>query len=125
MKKHALLLVFLFNISYLLATSITIFNDSAYELHAEISDASGTIKGKIQIAKTHTTVWQDHDYNATSSLSPYSVTFLCPNNQIYGVYGNVSPGALVSATHSQGPKYCPKKKKQQGKNTASQPSPDQ
>lgn len=118
MKKYALLLVFLFNISYLLATSFTIFNDSAYTLHVQIFDASGTMKGKMQIAKRHMSVWHDHDYNATWSLSPYSVTFICPNNQVYGVYSNVSPGSLISASESSGPKYCAKDKTQKGRDAS-------
>ena len=124
MKKQALFLIFLFNISYVLASSISIFNDSPYTLHAEISDATGTVKGKVQIARSQHTTWTDHDYNAKWSLSPYTVTFLCKNNKIYGVYGNVSPGSLVSASQSSGPKYCEKERKKKEQHQTSNLVPE-
>lgn len=124
MKKLSLFLMFLCISSYLAGTTIRIFNDSPYVLHAKISDANGTVKGIVQLAKRATVNWHDQDYNATWSLSPYSVTFVCPTGKVYGVYGNISPGALVSATQSVGPQYCEKEKKKNKQQQTPELSPE-
>jgi len=118
MKK--LFILFLFPIISLLADSITLFNDSAFELTAIVQSATGSILAQKTFHPGEQGVWDsdqistqlDVEYNTSGSYTPYTVIWRCSYQGYYSVCSNVSPGAMVTAHSCPGSKYCqPKPKK--------------
>jgi len=94
----------------LFAVSITIINDSPYELKAEIYDESKTFIGSATIAPNgHTYSWQDSYHDASDwSNGPFTIQFFCPNGDEYGKITHVSDGVTVSARGAIGARRCSK-----------------
>ena len=104
----------------LFAGSVTLLNDSPFKLKATILSASGENLGEATINPQHQVTWQDsYSGGQTFSETPYTVIWYCTNDKEYGIWTNVSTGALVSANGSEGPRICPTPKNQ-NKGTFSQ-----
>ncbi len=112
MKKILLALLSISSLTF--GGSIIMFNDSPFKLKAEVIAANGTSQGSVELPPQHQLIWEDKgDYQATISKTPYTVIFICPSGKVYGIYDNVSPGALVTPQSATGDRYCePQKKKQ-------------
>ncbi|NGX56545.1 MAG: hypothetical protein K1060chlam5_00788 [Candidatus Anoxychlamydiales bacterium] len=122
MKKYFFLiyLVYLSNIS---ADSVTLFNDSPFDIVAIVQSANGKVLGQENLHPGEQSVWStdydvtnlDIDYTSSGSYTPYTVIWRCSYEGFYSVCTNVASGASVTANSCQGPKYCkPKPKKKKG-----------
>lgn len=109
----------------LFASSVVIYNDSPFPLHAEIVSADGVSRGKVQVAPQQQITWRDTTgYQAVWSQTPYTVIFTCASGKVYGVYSGVSAGALATPQSSTGDRYCePKKKGEQDRQQGQQQAP--
>lgn len=126
MKKIVLLfsIFFIFNI---FADSVTLFNDSPFNIIAIVQSANGKVLGQLNLKPNEQSVWStdydvtqlDIDYEGSASYTPYTVIWRCSYEGFYSVCTNVASGASVTANTCQGPKYCkpkPKKKKDDEQN---------
>ena len=96
---------------FLFAGSVTMLNDSPFQLKATILSAQGDNLGSVTIMPTHQITWQDSwTSGQTFSETPYSVIWYCMEGREYGIATNVGSGALVTATGSEGPRICPVRK---------------
>ena len=95
----------------LFAGSVTMLNDSPFQLKATILSAQGDNLGSVTVMPTHQITWQDsYSGGQTFSDTPYSVIWYCMEGREYGIWTNVGSGALVTATGAQGPRICPVRK---------------
>ena len=115
------LIPFLLLISYCFAESLTLINDSAYELTAIVQSANGKILAQPTLHPGDQLIWNsDQDptdlkmeYNSSGSYTPYTVIWRCSYEGYYSVCSNVSPGAIITANTCPGARYCkPKPKKE-------------
>ena len=106
------------------AMSLTLYNDSSYELTALIKSAGGKLLGQVILHPGDQKNWNTElssssDYGIEEnidtpekSLTPYSVVWKCPYGGIYSVCNQVQPGSYVNANFGDGVRYCrPKKEK--------------
>lgn len=92
------------------AGSVTMLNDSPFQLRAIILSAQGDNLGSVTVMPTHQITWQDsYSGGQTFSNTPYSVIWYCMEGREYGIWTNVGSGALVTATGAEGPRICPVK----------------
>jgi len=128
MKKKSLLFLLIsifFFIGTSYAMSLTLYNDSPYELTALIKSAGGKLLGQEILQPREERIWNTElstsdDYSIEEnvdqpekSLTPYMVIWKCPYGGNYSIDVEVQPGAYVNANYGQGAHYCrPKKEKQ-------------
>ncbi|MBN1914915.1 MAG: hypothetical protein JW769_03395 [Parachlamydiales bacterium] len=101
--------------------SVVLFNDSPFELTAQVQAANGTIIGKTTLKPGEQNIWRS-DLSRTYlntpntpkvSLTPFSVIWYCPYGGFYSMCSNVPPGATVTANTCPGSRYCQPKPKEQ------------
>lgn len=123
------LLAFIFSSTLLFGGSVRIYNDSPYQLTANILAADGSHQGSLTLAPQQQAQWQDFSgKNATWSQTPYTVILICKNGKQFGTVHGVQQGGTVSAMSANGPRFCAKDKDedQQGQSsTGKQQTPQQ
>lgn len=118
-------LLLILSFSALSFGSIRLNNDSPSKLRAVIRAADGTYLGEMVILPGHFNTWStdypsfgpggtNYEKQPSWSQTPYTVTWHCLDGGLFGVVDDVSPGALVTAGSSNGPRYC--KPEEKGKN---------
>jgi hypothetical protein len=121
--KKVILLISILLIYNIFADSVTLFNDSPFNIIAIIQSANGKVLGQVNLKPNEQSVWStdydvtqlDVDYDVSSSYTPYTVIWRCSYEGFYSVCTNVASGANVTANSCQGPRYCqPKPKKKNG-----------
>ncbi len=111
-----LLFLIAFGVQTLFAGSVTFYNDSPYKLTATIITASGQNRGSMTVLPQQQMQWQDTGQDTTEfSETPYTVILRCDNGHEYGFWGQVSPGAWITAQGASGNRICPLPKKKQEK----------
>lgn len=119
-----LLCLFLLSVG-LLQGSVRLYNDSPYKLRAVIRAADGTFLGEMIVLPGSFHTWSDsytsfgssgQDYTQPDrSQTPYTVQWSCTDGEFFAACSEVSPGAAITASGCDGPKYCkPKKKGKKG-----------
>ena len=108
------LLLLLMTSTCLFAGSVTLFNDSPFKLKAVILSATGENLGEVILSPQHRIVWSDNQRSSIVGYSdtPYSVIWYCPQGKEYGIWTNVSVGAFITASGSDGLRICPTPKSQ-------------
>ncbi|MBI5346176.1 MAG: hypothetical protein HZB76_03435 [Chlamydiae bacterium] len=117
---RCVLSLMLFWLSLANADSVKLLNDSPYELTAIVQGANGMEIGQQTMQPGEQAEWVDDKplqldvpYDASVSLTPYTVVWKCPYQGIFSICINVSPGSQVAATTCPGMHYCiPKPKKE-------------
>ncbi len=119
-KMKKLIIFCLFVMSTIFAESLTLINDSAYELTVIIQSANGKILAQPTIHPGDQLVWNSDqepidlkmEYNSSGSYTPYTVIWRCSYEGYYSVCANASPGATITANTCPGARFCkPKPKK--------------
>lgn len=107
--------------------TILLYNDSIYILTATILASDGSYLGQYTIQpgqQSHPT----QSLNPTGykrpgapdiSLTPYTVVWQCPSDEIYSQNNVVGPGSMAQATLGNGPRMCKAKQKQEKETPAS------
>lgn len=122
MKIFFSLLFFFLSCLSLDGASLFLVNDSPYTLTAVVHGADGRTLGTVTLNPGEQNGWSatydrtnlDEVYNASSSLTPFSVVWECAYQGYYSVCTGVAPGASVTATGCNGALTCePKPKKQE------------
>ncbi|NGX28917.1 MAG: hypothetical protein K940chlam1_01105 [Candidatus Anoxychlamydiales bacterium] len=124
-KMKTILTFFLFVMSSSFASSITLVNDSAYELTAIIQTANGKIVAQPTIHPGDQLIWNSDqsstnlnvEYNSPGSYTPYTVIWRCSYEGYYSVCANASPGATITANTCPGARFCKPKPKKEKKET--------
>jgi hypothetical protein len=107
----------LFCSSLLFGGSVRIFNDSIYQLTANILAADGSHQGSLSLAPQQQAQWQDFSGdNSTWSQTPYTIVLICKNGKTFGTITGVGQGGTVSVLSARGPLVCEKDKKDEQKN---------
>lgn len=127
MKVLALVFSFLAITLDLLASSVTLINDSAHRLRAVVRGADGTFLGELVIEPHQSQTWQD-SYGRSSTVNqpmysqtPYTVHWYCMGGDEYAVRWGVSTGSQVAAQNCDGKKSCQPPKQEQQKTPAPAP----
>lgn len=93
-------------------TSIYLINDSAYTLRAIIRARDGSYVGEMIIPANGVTQWTDGGNVAGGleqyprSRSPFSVSWYCPEGEIFSVDSKVTTGGSTSALGAVGSRSC-------------------
>jgi hypothetical protein len=122
MRKIFLLMFAIVSIA--VGDSITLYNDSVFELIAIVRGADGTLLAQQTFSPGEQSVWStdqmstslDVPYDASSSYTPYTVIWKCSYQGVFSVCYNVASGAIVVATGCAGAGYCNPKPKNNNKN---------
>lgn len=108
------LTIIFFLMSSLYAGSLTLINDSKYELQVSVEGNDGTEFEPIIIAPGETKKWSDQSYghsrfnkenqknNKSGSVTPYSITWRLAKDEqkdLYSECRKVRSGATVTANH--------------------------
>jgi hypothetical protein len=125
MKK--IFVIFFLNITFLFADSVTLYNDSIFELTAIVRGANGKVLAQQTLAPGEQSGWNtdqkntelEAQYSTTSSYTPFTIVWQCSYEGIFSVGYNVASGATVVATECSGPHYCKPKPKESEKNQTS------
>jgi hypothetical protein len=129
MKKYFLL--FFLPLSFLFCDSVTLYNDSAFELVAIVRAANGKVLAQKTLAPGEQSIWSpdqmstdlDINYTSTSSYTPYTVVWQCSYEGIYSACYGIASGAMCVATQCAGPHYCtPKPKSEENKENQNKPT---
>ena len=108
------ILAFIFSSVLLFGGSVRIFNDSPYQLTADILAADGSHQGSLTLAPQQQAQWQDYSgTNSTWSQTPYTVILTCKNGKQFGTVNGVQQGGTVSVMSANGPRFCEKDKNDQ------------
>lgn len=107
--------------------SVLLYNDSPFILTATIQASDGTYLGQFTVQpsqqKNFTTNLSPTDYTHPGkpdvSLTPYTVIWQCPSEEVYGMCSGVSPGAMVKANDCPGTHFCKPKQDQKTQAPAS------
>ena len=114
----------IFSSVLLFGGSVRIFNDSPYELKADILAADGSHQASLTLAPQQPALWQDYSGgNSTWSQTPYTVILTCKNGKQFGTISGIGQGGTVSVMTANGPRFCDKDKKDQhdsGKSSGSE-----
>lgn len=108
--------VFLFCVSFLQATSLRLENDSAYPLKVMIQGADGSVLGELFLESQEIKNWSDTNTFAVKkkaparSITPLIVHWSCKEGDTFSISDKVSTGALVRARDGVGSKSCSAKK---------------
>lgn len=94
--------------------SLFLINDSVWQLTSLIEAADGTNLDQVTLEPGEQFRWSTELYNskakenqvAVFSLTPFTVTWLCPQKGTYSVCSNVGSGATVSAQSGVGTYRC-------------------
>ncbi len=122
--KNLFFLFMIIIMNPIFADSVTLYNDTPFELTAVVQSANGRVLAQKSMQPGEQSNWDtdqdvtqlDVDYNVQTSYTPYTVIWRCSYQGFYSVCTNVATGAIVTANACNGPRYCrPKPKKgQQG-----------
>jgi|GEM_PF-3174311 len=109
----------------LLATQMSVYNDSPFPLEVTIISATGRTMGTTNVYPQATIKWYDNfGENYSVSQTPYTVVFNCKHSgELFGVANNIPSGGLVTANSSTGKKYCTPPKHEKGEQQQGQPPP--
>ncbi len=121
-------LAFVFSSVFLFGGSLRIFNDSPYQLTANILAADGSHQGSLTLAPQQQAQWQDFSGgNSIWSQTPYTVILTCKNGKQFGTINGVQQGGTVSVMSANGPRFCEKNKndQQQGQSSTRKPQSQQ
>ena len=123
-KFSFLIFIFFFFCGTAYAMSLTLYNDSPYELTVLIKSANGKLLGQVIIPPGEEKIWNTELSSSTKydieenvnqpeqSLTPYIVIWKCPHGGYYSVCTSVETGSTVNANFCPGDHYCrPKKEK--------------
>jgi len=117
-----LFLLFFIPITFIFADSVTLYNDSIFELIAIVRSASGKVLAQKTLAPGEQSIWStdqittqlDIEYDSSGSYTPFTVQWQCSYEGVFSVCYNVASGSIVVATKCPGPHYCkPKPKKEE------------
>ncbi|OGN61277.1 MAG: hypothetical protein A3F40_01165 [Chlamydiae bacterium RIFCSPHIGHO2_12_FULL_27_8] len=119
--------VLFFFVNFAFADSVLLFNDSPFELIAEVYSASGKLLGKESFQPGQQDSWStdmlttdlDVNYNANESYTPFTVIWRCSYEGFYSMCTTIGSGAAVSANGCPGPRYCQKKPEDKDKSNTS------
>ena len=108
------LLSFAIYVAFLSESTLLLVNDTPFELSARVESQSGIILGTydMQPYEQKNVVIDTSEFSAGNIgnrgylLTPYTVIWMCKSKGQYGIETNVSPGASVKATLSNGKHYC-------------------
>lgn len=117
MKKYFLL--FLFFANFVFCDSITLYNDSAFELVAVVRAANGKVVAQKTLAPGEQSIWSPDQistdlsikYDYSSSYTPFTVVWHCSYEGIYSACYGLASGSMCVATQCSGPHYCNPKPK--------------
>ncbi len=118
MRKLFFFLFFIFTSFSAFGASFLLINDSVWQLTALIEAADGTDLDQVTLTPGEQFRWSTELYNSkvkenqvpSSSLTPFTITWLCPQKGTYSVCSNVGPGATVTASSGAGTYRCTTKK---------------
>lgn len=107
--------------------SILLYNDSPFILTATIQASDGTYLGQFTVQpsqqKNFTTNLNPTNYVHPGapdvSLTPYTVIWQCPSEEVYSMSSGISPGAMVKANDCPGSHFCKPKQEQKSQTPAS------
>ncbi|MDN3507489.1 MAG: hypothetical protein P0S94_01055 [Simkaniaceae bacterium] len=103
-KKAALLFALT---ASLFGGAVSIRNDSAFPLHAQILAADGSLLGAMTVHPQQQMTWQNSNLNAGNTpTTPYTVIFYCLEGKEFGIVNQVGVGATVLANSANGSKVC-------------------
>jgi hypothetical protein len=93
----------------LMAGTVRLANDSAFQLRAVIRAADGTYLGEMLVSPQQTMQWNDYwggvgVYNL--SRTPYVVTWYCTKGGDFSVCEGVPTGGTVTAMTCAGARQC-------------------
>lgn len=121
MKKFFIVFFIFANMAF--AESVTLYNDSPFELTAEVMAANGNFLARKTLFPNEQSAWStdqvstqlDVDYKSSGSYTPFTVIWKCSYEGIFSICYNISAGAMAVATQGTGgDHYCrPKPKKNQ------------
>jgi len=98
--------------SSLYGASLRLQNETACPLRALVQSADGSALGDVIVPPQDIQVWETgtlHKHlTANKSLTPFSVTWLCMDGELFGVQEQISTGALASTKQCSGKKNCKK-----------------
>ncbi len=87
MLKNSLFLWGLLCIPPLFSSSLTLINDSAFPLTAEIFNAAGDHIATVKLSQNQTYMWNDNQSpfikQNDSTITPFTITFVCTNSRPY------------------------------------------
>lgn len=115
---------FIFLTGCLFSYSVTLLNDSPFELTALVQGADGTHLGEEHLQPGEQRQWSTdikktdvkEIYDAPSSLTPFTIIWKCAYKGYYSINNEVAPASLVKATDGDGAKTCaPKPEKEEEK----------
>lgn len=116
-KTRSFIFSLLFAPCALIAYSITLINDTEYDLTAVIRGKKGVLIEEVSIPKYQTQNWiydkkllPDLEGQSIKDLTPFTVSWMCLGGKVFGVYPNVFPGMQISAKESPGAHFCEPKK---------------
>ena len=100
--------VFFFTSAF--AASLTLFNDTPFTLTARIYPAgSSSSIDAVKINSQQTKHWTNYGGRigtVSKSQTPYTITWTCPDGEMYSSSSSVPTGATVTASSGEGPKSC-------------------
>ena len=107
--------------------SILLYNDSVHILTATIVASDGSYLGQFSVQpgqqRNFTQNLSPTGYKRSGtpdiSLTPYTVIWQCPSDDVYSQNMIVSPGSMVRANQGTGPLMCKEKKKEEKQAPAS------
>ncbi len=100
--------------AFFYAASLTLINDSSYELTAIVRGADGTFLGQLTIQPGEQKLWSQ-DLSSFElqvpnapvvSITPYTVVWKCSHQGIYSMCTNVATGSIVTANSCPGNYFC-------------------
>jgi len=111
MKK---IIIFSLLFKSIFAYSLFLINDSPFELTAIIQGATGVFLGQETLQPGEQKQWSTdikrteikEIYNATFSITPFTVIWKCSYQGYYSICAEVSPGSTVRANFCLGSKEC-------------------
>ena len=123
MKKYVFLFCFISNA--LFAYTLTLINDSPFELTAIVQAATGQHLGQELLQPGEKNKWStdientnvEEIYDSNVSLTPFTVTWKCSYKGYYSISNDVSPGSILRASQGSGSKASTPKPKKEEKST--------
>lgn len=114
MQKLFVFIFFQFCFFSLFSASLFLINDSKWQLAALIEAADGTKLDELVLEAGERVRWSTELYNskakvpqvANYSLTPFTVTWLCPSRGTYSVCTDIASGATVTAHSGFGNFRC-------------------
>ena len=120
MKKWLLFFLLSFSLS-LEAVSVVLWNDSPFDLIAEVHASDGSLIEVVPVPAGNRANWVQNFGRAhltlpshpSGSLTPFTVVWKCSYQGLYSVCSDVAPGSIVKANDCPGSRSCtPKPEKE-------------